>query len=70
MRTGIYCRVSTSDQDCVHQLAELRDSVARRGWTTAKEYIDHGFSGGKASRPALDRLMADAARRKFDCVVV
>ncbi|MFN7937658.1 MAG: recombinase family protein [Bryobacteraceae bacterium] len=70
MRTAIYCRVSTSDQNCEHQLAELRDYVARRGWATAKEYIDHGFSGGKASRPALDCLMADAARRKFDCVVV
>lgn len=32
--------------------------------------IDTGFSGSKASRPALDRLMSDAAQRKFDCVVV
>ena len=70
MRTAIYCRVSTTDQHCEHQLVELREYVARRGWTTTKEYSDHGFSGGKASRPALDRLMADAAKRKFDCVIV
>lgn len=70
MKVVIYCRVSTSDQNCEHQLAELRDYVARRGWINAKEYVDHGFSGGKGSRPALDRLMADAARRKFDLVVV
>src|ERR1035438_4656920 len=33
-----------------------------------EQYVDTGFSGSKASRPALDRLMADAAKRKFDCL--
>jgi DNA invertase Pin-like site-specific DNA recombinase len=33
-------------------------------------YVDTGFSGAKASRPALDRLMASAARREFDCILV
>lgn len=70
MRTAIYCRVSTNDQDCQLQLRELRDYVVRRGWTVADEYIDEGFSGAKASRPALDRLMSDAASRVFDVVVV
>lgn len=70
MRTAIYCRVSTNDQDCSLQLRELREYVARRGWTVAGEYVDEGFSGAKASRPALDRLMHDAANRVFDVVVV
>lgn len=70
MRTAIYCRVSTNDQDCSLQLRELREYVARRGWTIAGEYIDEGFSGAKASRPALDRLMRDAASRVCDVVVV
>lgn len=52
------------------QLKELREYVARRGWKIAGEYVDTGFSGSKASRPALDKLMADAAQRKFDCVLV
>jgi DNA invertase Pin-like site-specific DNA recombinase len=52
------------------QLRELRAYISRRGWESAGEYIDTGFSGSKASRPALDRLMADAAQRKFDCIVV
>jgi len=52
------------------QLLELREFVDRRGWTNAGEFVDTGFSGAKASRPALDRLMADAAQRKFDCVLV
>jgi putative DNA-invertase from lambdoid prophage Rac len=69
-RTAIYCRVSTTDQNCEMQLRELRDYVLRRGWDLAGKYVDTGFSGAKASRPALNSLMADAARRRFDIVVV
>jgi putative DNA-invertase from lambdoid prophage Rac len=70
MKTAIYARVSTTDQNCEVQLRELREYVARRGWEPAGEYLDAGFSGSKASRPALDKLMAAAARREFDCVMV
>jgi DNA invertase Pin-like site-specific DNA recombinase len=52
------------------QLRELREYISRRDWKGGGEYVDTGFSGAKTSRPALDRLMADAAKRKFDCVVV
>jgi putative DNA-invertase from lambdoid prophage Rac len=69
MRTAIYARVSTSDQNCELQLAELRQFVARHGWEVAAEYIDT-LSGSKASRPALDRLMTAAQRREFDAVLV
>jgi DNA invertase Pin-like site-specific DNA recombinase len=34
------------------------------------EYVDLGMSGFKDSRPELNRLMADAHKRKFDIVVV
>jgi putative DNA-invertase from lambdoid prophage Rac len=70
MKTAIYARVSTTDQCCEMQLRELREYVARRGWETAAEFVDSGFSGSKASRPALDKLMSAAARREFDCVLV
>jgi DNA invertase Pin-like site-specific DNA recombinase len=70
MRCALYARVSTTDQNCEMQLRELREYIAHRGWKVAGEYVDTGFSGAKASRPALDRLMADAAKRKFDCVAV
>jgi putative DNA-invertase from lambdoid prophage Rac len=69
MRTAIYARVSTSDQNCELQLAELRQFIARHGWESAGEYIDT-MSGSKANRPALDRLMTDARDRRFDCVAV
>ena len=70
MRCALYARVSTTDQNCEMQLRELREYIARRDWKIAGEYVDTGFSGAKASRPALDRLMADAAKRKFDSVAV
>ena len=51
------------------QLCELREYAARRGWQVADEYIDRA-SGAKESRPALNRLMADARQRKFDVIAV
>jgi DNA invertase Pin-like site-specific DNA recombinase len=70
MLTAIYARVSTTDQHCEVQLRELRDYIKRRGWKNAGEYVDEGISGTRASRPALDRLMQDAAEHRFDCVMV
>jgi putative DNA-invertase from lambdoid prophage Rac len=70
MQTAIYARVSTQDQTCESQLRELREYASRRGWSIVCEYVDTGWSGAKASRPQLDRLMKDAAQRKFDCVLV
>lgn len=69
-RAAIYARVSTSDQSADMQLAELREHAHRRGWQVAAEYIDHGISGTKSSRPELDKMMADARRRSFDLVLV
>jgi DNA invertase Pin-like site-specific DNA recombinase len=68
MRAAIYARVSTSDQEPENQLAELRRYADARGWT-AIEYVDRGVSGAKDRRPALDQLVADAKRRRFDVVV-
>src|SRR5690349_10097530 len=72
MRVAIYARVSTANngQDPTMQTRELREYAERRGWTVASEYVDVGISGTKEKRPELDRLMADAHRRRFDCVVV
>ena len=43
---------------------ELREFAERRGWQLVGEYVDHA-SGAKESRPALNRLMADAHRRRL-----
>jgi DNA invertase Pin-like site-specific DNA recombinase len=68
MNAAIYCRVSTAEQTCDNQLLELRRYVEARGWSSV-EYVDNGVSGAKDRRPALDRLVADAKRRRFDVVV-
>src|SRR5580700_8034794 len=43
--------------------------VCPRGLTIIGEYIDR-MTGSKDSRPALNRLMTNAQRRKFDAVLV
>src|ERR1039457_249366 len=63
-------RVSTVDQHPENQLNELRRFASQRGFQIAEEYTDHGVSGTKSRRPALDRMLKDAHRRKFDVVVV
>jgi DNA invertase Pin-like site-specific DNA recombinase len=68
VKAAIYARVSTLDQEPENQLQELRRYVEARGWT-ATEYVDRGVSGAKERRPALDQLVADARRRRFDVVV-
>jgi len=68
LRVGIYARVSTSDQTPENQLAVLRAFAEARGWTPT-EFIDHGVSGAKASRPALDALLAAARKRCLDVVL-
>ena len=71
MRVALYARVSTlNGQHPEMQLAELREYASRRGWKVAGEYVDEGISGSKESRPQLNRLMADAHRRKVDVVLV
>jgi len=52
------------------QTRELRDYCERRGWTVTGEYMHTGISGAKDRRPELDRLMADAHKRRFDAVAV
>ena len=68
MRAAIYARVSTFDQEPENQLQELRRYVEARGWTR-QEYVDRGVSGSKDRLPALDQMIAEAKRRRFDVLV-
>jgi putative DNA-invertase from lambdoid prophage Rac len=69
MKTVIYTRVSTADQNPELQLRELQEYANRQSWPVVETYQDV-MSGAKSSRPALNRLMADAQARKFDCLLV
>jgi len=70
-RCALYARVSTlTGQNPELQLRELREFTVRRGWEIAGEYVDQGVSGSKESRPQLNRLLADARKRRFDVIAV
>jgi DNA invertase Pin-like site-specific DNA recombinase len=70
MRTAIYARCSTTDQNIGMQVSQLREFAERRGWTVVSEYTDQGISGTTDSRPALNRMLADAHKRRFDAILV
>jgi DNA invertase Pin-like site-specific DNA recombinase len=68
VRAAIYARVSTADQHPENQLAELRQFCERAGLDVVAEYTD-ADSGAKPNRAAFQRMLADAARRRFDVLV-
>ena len=69
LRVALYARISTAEQNAELQLRELREYGERQGWPIVGVYQDV-ISGAKTSRPELNRLMLDAAARKFDCLLV
>jgi DNA invertase Pin-like site-specific DNA recombinase len=70
IKAALYLRVSTVDQHPETQGIELRQFAKQRGYEVVREYVDHGVSGTKARRPALDKLLQEARRRSFDVVLV
>ncbi len=69
-RVALYARVSTTEQSTDSQFLALRRYLRERGWDIFREYVDEGISGTKDSRPALNELMNDAKKRRFDVVLV
>ncbi len=71
-RVAIYARVSTNQQTVQNQLDALREVASRSGYSIVEEFVDEGISGakGRTDRPALDRMLKDCAKRRFDMVMV
>jgi DNA invertase Pin-like site-specific DNA recombinase len=71
VRVALYARVSTrdKDQDVELQLVPMREYVAAHGWE-AFEYADEAAAGDLIHRTDWQRLLADAARRRIDRVMV
>lgn len=67
---GLYVRVSRADQNPQLQHDECRRLAAARNWSDVQVYEDHGFSGARDRRPALDRLLADARRGRLSIILV
>ena len=70
MKVAIYARCSTQEQSVALQLEGLREYAEARGFEIVSEFTDEGVSGAKTQRPALDRLLADAHRRRFEGVLI
>jgi DNA invertase Pin-like site-specific DNA recombinase len=72
MRVAIYARVSTGEQNPELQLRELRDYAERRGFIIHREYVETvpGDVRRRKRAPEFEAMMADARRRRFDCVLV
>lgn len=67
-RAALYARCSTREQSTDPQLDRLCAYAAASGLQVVEEYVDQGQSGRKDRRPALDALLRDARRRRFDAV--
>lgn len=68
-RVALYARVSTEDQDCARQFADLNDWAARMGATVVGRYHDTA-SGAKVDRWSRQSIMQDARLRKIDAILV
>ena len=68
--TAIYIRVSTPEQKTDLQIDGLKDYAERAGLDVTHEYVEHGVSGRKESRPRLNELMEQARNREFKNVLV
>src|ERR1039457_5187850 len=70
MRAAIYAYAAPAEQDCQVELQQLREFCARRGWQVVEEYADVCSRKTKAGRAELNRLLRDAGRKQFECVLV
>ncbi|MCM3718127.1 recombinase family protein [Fictibacillus phosphorivorans] len=75
-KVAIYARVSTEEQasegySISAQLQTLRQYANLYGWEISNEYVDEGISGKSIKgRPAMQRLVADIDKGKFQAVLV
>jgi len=72
IRISLYARVSTADkdQDPETQLLALRDYCRANGWTVVHEYVDKAPANDLNGRKQWRLLLDDAAKRKFNTVLV
>lgn len=74
-KVAIYVRVSTTNQaEEGYSIDEQKDKLTSycdiKDWNIYEIYTDGGFSGSNTERPALEQLIRDAERKKFDTVLV
>ena len=70
LRTALYLRVSTREQNPDLQRDGLHGYAQRAGLEVVAQYCDWAISGRKEGRPELNALMKAARNRDFECVLV
>ena len=70
MKTVIYARVSTDEQDTDNQIAQLVSWAASRGWEVTETYKESESAWKAGHQRELARLLDDARKRKFNTVLV
>lgn len=68
-RVAIYARVSTGDQSCDRQIAELTDYAARAGFDVVGTFAETG-TGAKNDRTERNKVIELARRKLVDLVLV
>jgi DNA invertase Pin-like site-specific DNA recombinase len=79
MKTAIYVRLSEEDRNkndksqdsesIVNQRNMLTEYARERNWDIFDIYIDEDYSGSDATRPAFNKMIADARDGKFKIVL-
>jgi DNA invertase Pin-like site-specific DNA recombinase len=64
IKTHVYLRASTDDQDATRALETINDFVEEHRLTSVEYYVEN-FSGAKLERPELTRLIAAAKKGDF-----
>jgi len=75
MKCAVYVRVSTEEQakegySLAAQTDKIVEYIKNKGWTYSEVYCDDGYSAASRRRPALTRMLADVATRRFEAVLV
>lgn len=68
-RVAIYARVSTADQSCGRQLAELSDYAGRSGYEVVGTFTEVG-TGAKNDRYERNKVIELARKKLIDLVIV
>lgn len=69
MKVASYLRVSTENQSLEPQRIELAGVITQRNYDLVEEFTDI-VSGGRLSRDGLDAMLAKAAAKQFDAILV
>ena len=73
-RCAIYCRVGRDDEDAPgaaieQQRRQILEFARKMGYTEPADYLDNGYSGLNADRPAFAKLNADIEAGRVDVVI-